>query len=400
VVERRSYDAFGKRRSPVWGQASPASFSSKTTKGFTGHEGDELGLVNMKGRIFDPKLGRFLTTDPIVSNLYFGQSLNAYSYVLNNPLSYVDPSGFEPEKPPILPIREEQWIDESGGLHVNLIYPPREGASPADHAPSEAAQVGAAAPPTDVDTTGSSSGYDPQPVTTAPEDWTQHSLVQVEGGFIGGLALGFVPFGSVIAGALSGPGSRWAEIGKGVGEIFGGGLAFTVGMAGMLGGGAASGTGVLTLPGVLVAVGSAALVAGGVANVKTGAERLGQALSMSSGSGSSGPQGTAPASNAVAGYRETFFRAHPQLRGQVVVHHAIEQQVLKRYPGLFTEGEIHALSNLRGIPKGANPDLHLSQIRRAWNDFYRVNPSATKQQILDFAANLDTKFGSVFLPPR
>jgi hypothetical protein len=33
-----------------------------------------------------------------------------------------------------------------------------------------------------VDTTGSSSDDEPQPVTTAPEDWTQHSLVQVEGG--------------------------------------------------------------------------------------------------------------------------------------------------------------------------------------------------------------------------
>ncbi|HZF50554.1 MAG TPA: hypothetical protein VE093_17975 [Polyangiaceae bacterium] len=48
----------------------------------------------------------------------------------------------------------------------------------------------------------------------------------------------------------------------------------------------------LTLPGVAVVVGSAALVAGGIANVKAGAERLGQALAMSSGSGSSGPQGT------------------------------------------------------------------------------------------------------------
>jgi hypothetical protein len=36
VVERRSYDAFGQRRNPIWGQASPASFASKTTKGFTG----------------------------------------------------------------------------------------------------------------------------------------------------------------------------------------------------------------------------------------------------------------------------------------------------------------------------------------------------------------------------
>jgi hypothetical protein len=146
-----------------------------------------------------------------------------------------------------------------------------------------------------VDTTGSSAGYDAQPGTTTPEDWTQHSLVQVEGGFIAGLALGRVPFGSVVAGAIAGPGSRWAEIGRGVGEIVGGGFTFAAGMAGMLGGGAASGTGVLTLPGILAVAGSATLVAGGIANVMTGAERLGQALSMSSGSGSSGPQGTAPA---------------------------------------------------------------------------------------------------------
>jgi hypothetical protein len=45
---------------------------------------------------------RFLTTDPIVANRYSGQSFNAYSYVVNNPLTLVDPSGFEPEKPPIL----------------------------------------------------------------------------------------------------------------------------------------------------------------------------------------------------------------------------------------------------------------------------------------------------------
>jgi hypothetical protein len=92
-----------------------------------------------------------------------------------------------------------------------------------------------------------------------------------------------------------GPGTKWAEIGKGVGEIFGGGFAFTAGVAGFIGGGAASGTGVLTLPGVAAVVGSAALVAGGIANVKSGAERLGQALSMSSGSGSSGPPGASPA---------------------------------------------------------------------------------------------------------
>ena len=78
-----------RRRSP---------FSSVTTRGFTGHEDDEeLGLVNMKGRLYDPKVGRFLTTDPIVSHPGFGQSWNPYSYVLNNPLAFTDPSGFGDE---------------------------------------------------------------------------------------------------------------------------------------------------------------------------------------------------------------------------------------------------------------------------------------------------------------
>jgi hypothetical protein len=128
-----------------------------------------------------------------------------------------------------------------------------------------------------------------------------------------------VPFGSVVAGAIAGPGSRWAEIGRGVGEIVGGGFAFAAGMAGMLGGGAASGTGVLTLPGVAAVVGSAALVAGGIANVMTGAERLGQALSMSSGGGSSGPQGTTPAGQGGTKIADDELKAPPAKRGNAPV---------------------------------------------------------------------------------
>ena len=205
VVERRSYDAFGQRRNPIWGQAPPGSFTSKITKGITGHESDdELGLVNMRGRVYDPKTGRFLTMDPIVSEPLSGQRWNPYSYTVNNPLSLVDPSGFseEPaERAQLLPGPQTQRGPD-GALEIVVVGTKKETKGPT------AAEVGAAAPPTDVDTTGSSSGYEPQPVTTAPEDWTQHSLVQVEGGFIGGLALGFVPFGSVIVGALTGPGTR------------------------------------------------------------------------------------------------------------------------------------------------------------------------------------------------
>jgi RHS repeat-associated protein len=58
VVERRSYDAFGERRNPAWG-GPPLLLAAKTSRGFTGHEDDEeLGLVNLKGRLYDPHLGR------------------------------------------------------------------------------------------------------------------------------------------------------------------------------------------------------------------------------------------------------------------------------------------------------------------------------------------------------
>jgi hypothetical protein len=98
-------------------------------------------------------------------------------------------------------------------------------------------------------------------------------------------------------------------------------------------------------------------------------------------------------------YKETFFHAHPHLKGKVVVHHAVEQQVLTRYPGVFTESEMHSLENLRGIPNEANSEMHLSQIRRAWNQFYRKTPNPTQEQILEQATKIDNEFGSRFLPP-
>jgi RHS repeat-associated protein len=105
VVEKRSFDAFGARRNPQWG-APGGAFPSKTKKGFTGHEEeDEFGLVNMKGRLYDPRIARFTTTDPVIANVYNGQSFAAYSYVRNNPLAFIDPTGFAPQ--PILEVPPE-----------------------------------------------------------------------------------------------------------------------------------------------------------------------------------------------------------------------------------------------------------------------------------------------------
>jgi RHS repeat-associated protein len=88
TVQKCSFDAWGKR-----------TFITKTPslvfdRGFTGHEHlDEFGLINMNGRMYDPVVGRFLSPDPFVQAPEFSQSFNRYSYALNNPLIYTDPSG-------------------------------------------------------------------------------------------------------------------------------------------------------------------------------------------------------------------------------------------------------------------------------------------------------------------
>ena len=64
-----------------------------TYQGFTGHqELDPVGLIHMKGRLYDPALGRFIQADTFTESDPT-QGLNRYSYVLNNPLSLTDPTG-------------------------------------------------------------------------------------------------------------------------------------------------------------------------------------------------------------------------------------------------------------------------------------------------------------------
>ena len=100
VDQELSYDAWGQRRNAAtWGDLTAMakmSFDvSRTTRGYTGHEMvDAVGIVHMNGRIYDPNLGRFMQADPVIQFPDFSQSHNRYSYVLNNPLTYTDPSGY------------------------------------------------------------------------------------------------------------------------------------------------------------------------------------------------------------------------------------------------------------------------------------------------------------------
>jgi RHS repeat-associated protein len=103
VGERRKYDPFGAPTDITLPKAFPGEslMSTDVHIGFTGHEEDsETGLINMRGRIYNPKVGHFLTPDPFTSNPFSPVAFNPYAYVLNNPLKYSDPSGFWPSSGP------------------------------------------------------------------------------------------------------------------------------------------------------------------------------------------------------------------------------------------------------------------------------------------------------------
>jgi RHS repeat-associated protein len=90
------YDPWGSRRNPDGQAADPTTFKAAPgNREFTGQETiSSIELVNMNGRIYDPIVGRFLSPDPNVQSQTDLQSYNRYSYVLNNPLRYTDPTGY------------------------------------------------------------------------------------------------------------------------------------------------------------------------------------------------------------------------------------------------------------------------------------------------------------------
>jgi len=78
----------------AWGQQTVRLNEIGFQRGYTGHEMlNEFGLINMNGRIYDPFIARFLSPDNYVQAPLNSQSFNRYSYCLNNPLKYTDPSG-------------------------------------------------------------------------------------------------------------------------------------------------------------------------------------------------------------------------------------------------------------------------------------------------------------------
>ena len=100
VVRALHFDPWGNAKTNTnWTVFDTTTLADSTlyfrfSRGFTGHEHyAELGIINMNGRLYDPVIARFFSPDNYVQSPGFTQSFNRYSYCLNNPLQYVDPSG-------------------------------------------------------------------------------------------------------------------------------------------------------------------------------------------------------------------------------------------------------------------------------------------------------------------
>ncbi|MDQ7048355.1 MAG: RHS repeat-associated core domain-containing protein [Enterobacterales bacterium] len=106
LLQHHSFDPFGKPRDGrlrdnftdvLTGITIPQNIlgSETTNRGFTDHEHlDDAQLIHMNGRVYDYNLGRFLSVDPFIQAPGNSQSMNPYSYIMNNPLAGTDPSGY------------------------------------------------------------------------------------------------------------------------------------------------------------------------------------------------------------------------------------------------------------------------------------------------------------------
>jgi RHS repeat-associated protein len=87
VTYTQDFDPFGAPIDPP----DPAV----TRSGFTGHQHDnDLGLIDMRGRMYDTFAARFTSADPVLLARFSSQDFNRYSYVSNDPVNNVDPTGY------------------------------------------------------------------------------------------------------------------------------------------------------------------------------------------------------------------------------------------------------------------------------------------------------------------
>jgi RHS repeat-associated protein len=108
VVEYYGLDAVGSVRvvfdanGTVVGRMDYGPFGEQISASTTGHKSfaglfrdGEAGLDYAEARMYQPRTGRFNAPDPVYAGLFNPQGWNRYSYALNSPLNFVDPTGLQ-----------------------------------------------------------------------------------------------------------------------------------------------------------------------------------------------------------------------------------------------------------------------------------------------------------------
>ncbi len=284
-LAKYSYSAFGKKRdlSFTFENAWDPGIGDMDF-GFTGHEHDDgFGLINMRGRTYDPAMRRMMSADPFVVDPFGSQSYNRYSYVENDPLNMIDPTGYQMSPADQMARRPRMPNSEvcTGECNIEDVVvegqpnrtptPAQDRSSRTESSPSQVAAV--------------TTQYATNQVNVSTSQRLRQAAGRVlrgQGEFTAGLVTGFVAAftpGAFIAtygmeaSGFNDPLPPLTRLGIGVGETAGGlaQIALGTGAAGLGGGGTAAtagGAGPVGLP--LVSVG-ATTVAAGAANTATGA---------------------------------------------------------------------------------------------------------------------------------
>jgi RHS repeat-associated protein len=93
VMSNTSGALLGTIKYAPFGATRSVTGAIATDKKFTGQELDDTGLYYYNARYYDPTIGRFISPETVIPNPANPQCFNRYTYCLNNPLRYTDPSG-------------------------------------------------------------------------------------------------------------------------------------------------------------------------------------------------------------------------------------------------------------------------------------------------------------------
>mgnify|MGYP001791919104 CR=1 FL=1 len=343
---------------------------ASTTRGFTGHEHlTGTDLIHMNGRAYDPTLGRFLSVDPFIQFPEHSQSLNGYSYILNNPLSATDPTGYLVDSKGLIENRVQSRVRRSGML-------------PKDTAPDTSVYGGALNNSSVVQQSSLSFLKDQLAAAREDESKGGSSRISALGSTVANTAFDSGSEQSVPVGTMSR--SEYDEImgtqnfRNYAAELNRGGAEAADAAAALLeavnpadpvnfaGGGVAK----VTLASLTVM-----LKTGKVAGRTMESLRQGEKLSDSQ-------------TKALRKQGRTIWAKQTGSRASSAgldVHHRIPLE----WSHMFPDSYPNRLSNLRGVPRRVHEDITTD-----WAKFKRTTRNVTPEKIAKFAESIDQKYGN------